>query len=345
MTRFRGSAGPAAPAGRSPEQAWPAWPPAAGIIAGTVLDVVLGDPRRGHPVAAFGRAAQAVERRVYRDSVPRGAGYAALCVLAAIAPGVVADHLTGRRPWLSLAAMGAAVWTVTGAASLTAEAERIRQALQAGDIEAARAALPGLCGRDPQRLGEKELARAVIESVAENASDAVVAPLLWGAAAGLPGLLGYRAVNTLDAMVGYRSARYANFGWASARLDDVANWAPARVTGVLACALAPVAGGRPAAAWQAMRTYGPRHPSPNAGRCEAAFAGALGVRLGGPSTYDGITDERPYLGDGRAAELTDITRAVRLCRATTAVAAAGAALAAAALAPGRGARTAGRRAR
>ena len=127
----------------------------------------------------------------------------------------------------------------------------------------------------------------MVESVAENTSDAVVAPLVWGVVAGLPGLIGYRAVNTLDAMVGYRSATWARFGWGSARLDDVANWAPARLTGVLAALLAPVAGGSPAAAWHAMRRYGGRHPSPNAGRCEAAFAGALGVRLGGTSTLRG----------------------------------------------------------
>jgi adenosylcobinamide-phosphate synthase len=279
-------------------------------------------------VAAFGNAAQALQDRMYRDSVPRGAVYAATCVLAATAPGFLARHFTRRNPWLRLAATAAAAWTVTGAASLGSEAQGIWHALQAGDLELARAALPSLCGRDPQGLDEQELVRAVIESVAENTSDAVVAPLLWGAAGGLPGLLGYRAVNTLDAMVGYRSAKYARFGRASARLDDVVNWVPARVTGLLAGALAGVAGGRPTASWQAMRSYGPCHPSPNAGRCEAAFAGALGVTLGGTNTYAGLAEERQSLGDGRAPEPADIGRAVRLCRATTAVAAIGAAAAA-----------------
>jgi adenosylcobinamide-phosphate synthase len=295
----------------------PAWPLAGGIIAGTALDAIVGDPRRGHPVAVFGRAAQALQERMYRDSVLRGAGYTAFCVLAATAPGVLAQHLTRRHPWLGLTAAAAAAWTVTGGASLASEAERIRRALEAGDLELARAALPGLCGRDPQGLSEPELVRAVIESVAENASDAVVAPLLWGAVGGLPGFLAYRAVNTLDAMVGYRSARYAKFGWASARLDDVANWVPARLTGLLAVACAPVAGGSPVAAWRAMRRYGPRHPSPNAGRCEAAFAGALGIRLGGSSAYDGVTEHRPWLGDGRAPVAADIGRAIRLSRAVT----------------------------
>jgi adenosylcobinamide-phosphate synthase len=317
------------------------WALAGGIIAGTVADAVLGDPRRGHPVAAFGRAAQALQDRVYRDSIPRGAGYATACVLAAAMPGMLAGRLTRRRPLLRLAAVGIAAWAVTGAASLMSEAERIRRALETGDVEAARAALPSLCGRDPRGLSEKELTRAVIESVAENTSDAIVAPLMWGAVAGLPGFLAYRAINTLDAMVGYRSPRYARFGWASARLDDVVNWAPARLTGLLAVALAPAAGGQAAAAWQTMRGYGARHPSPNAGQCEAAYAGALGIRLGGNSAYGGITDERPYLGDGRPPEPADIARAIRLCRATTAAAAIGAAAVAATTQAGSGSRDTG----
>jgi adenosylcobinamide-phosphate synthase len=297
-------------------------------MAGVALDALLGDPRRGHPVAAFGRAAQVLQDRMYADSVPRGAWYAACCILAAAAPGVLAMHLTRRRPWLRFAAAAAAAWTVTGGASLASEAGRIRQALAAGDLDAARAALPSLCGRDPDGLDEQDLVRAVIESVAENASDAVVAPLLWGLMGAVPGMLAYRAINTLDSMVGYRSARYAKFGWASARLDDVVNWAPARVTGLMAGLLAPAVGGRPAVSWRAMRRYGARHPSPNAGRCEAAFAGALGVRLGGTSCYGGVAEERPHLGDGRAPQPGDIASAVRLCRAVTAATATGAAAAA-----------------
>jgi adenosylcobinamide-phosphate synthase len=154
--------------------------------------------------------------------------------------------------------------------------------------------------------------------VAENTSDAIVAPLLWGALAGPPGLAGYRAANTLDAMVGHHSPRYERFGWASARLDDVVNWAPARVTALLTAASAPVVGGRPAAAWRIALDYGPRHPSPNAGWCEAAFAGALGVQLGGPLSYAGRAEHRPELGVGRPPEAADIARASRLCRSVTA---------------------------
>ena len=296
------------------------WPAAGGIVAGVVADALLGDPRRGHPVALFGQAASRLEDRLYADSRPRGAGYAAACVALAAAPALAAGRLTKGRPWLALAATAAATWTVTGARSLTGEARRIQAALDAGDLAAARAALPSLCGRDPRGLDAKEISRAVIESVAENSGDAIVAPLLWGALGGNTGLLVYRAVNTLDAMVGHRSPRLARFGTASARLDDVANWLPARLTALLTAACAPAAGGRPRRTWRQARQYGTRHPSPNAGWCEAAFAGALGVRLGGPNTYEGVTERRPELGDGPSPDPADIARAVRLSRAVTAAA-------------------------
>ncbi|MFZ5851341.1 MAG: cobalamin biosynthesis protein, partial [Actinomycetota bacterium] len=191
----------------------------------------------------------------------------------------------------------------------------VAAAVAAGDLGGARDRVPALCGRDPRALDGTGLVRATVESVAENTSDAVVAPLLWGAVAGIPGLLGYRAVNTLDAMVGHRSPRYARFGTAAAWLDDLANWVPARVTAALAVAAAPLAGGAPAGAWRAWRRDGPAHPSPNAGRCEAAYAGALGVRLGGRTAYPGRVEDRPVLGSGRAPEPGDVARALRLSRA------------------------------
>jgi adenosylcobinamide-phosphate synthase len=163
-----------------------------------------------------------------------------------------------------------------------------------------------------------ELARATVESVAENTSDAVVAPLVWGLVGGVPGLLAYRAANTLDAMVGYRNPRYEEFGWAAARLDDVLNWVPARVTGMFAVA---GAGRRAPEALRVFRRDGGRHPSPNAGRCEAAFAGALGVRLGGVNAYGGRVERRDELGDGRSPEVRDVRRAVRLSAVVTLLAA------------------------
>ena len=204
------------------------------------MDALLGDPRRGHPVAAFGRAATALEARDYADSRPRGAAHAAACILAVAVPAALLHRRTRTSPPAETAAVAATVWAVTGARSLHHEAERALAALSDHDLRSARAVLPSLCGRDPSGLDAAEIARAVIESVAENTSDAVVAPLLWGAVAGLPGLVAYRAVNTLDAMVGHRSARYLRFGWASARLDDVANWVPARVTAALTAACAPL---------------------------------------------------------------------------------------------------------
>jgi adenosylcobinamide-phosphate synthase len=304
------------------EQTSPAadWMLASGIVAGVLADALVGDPRRGHPVALFGQAATLIERSMYADSTRRGAAFTACCEALAIGPALAAARLVRQRPVAQLAWAAAVTWAVTGARSLTAEAARIQRALLAGDLQGARRLLPNLCGRDPAQLDQAGIARAVVESVAENSGDAIVAPLLWGALAGPPGLAAYRAANTLDAMVGHHSPRYERFGWASARLDDVANWGPARVTALLAAACAPVVGGRPAVTWRIATEYGPRHPSPNAGWCEAAFAGALGVGLGGPLSYSGRAEHRPELGSGRPPEPADIARASRLCRAVTAAA-------------------------
>ena len=298
----------------------PGWPLAGGIAAGVLADQVVGDPRRGHPVALFGRAAAILERGLYADAKSRGVVFTACCESLAIGPALAAARVTRHRPLAQLAWAGTVTWAVTGARSLTAEAGRVQRALLAGDLPGARRLLPNLVGRDPTGLDAAGIARAVVESVAENTSDAIVAPLRWGALAGPPGLPGYRAANTLDAMVGHHSPRYQQFGWASARLDDVVNWAPARVTALLAAACAPIVGGRPAAAWRIALDYGPRHPSPNAGWCEAAFAGALGIRLGGPLSYAGRAEHRPELGTGRPPEAADIARASRLCRSVTAAA-------------------------
>ncbi len=294
------------------------WPLAAGLAAGVALDALFGDPRRGHPVAAFGRAAAALEARDYADTRRRGAAHAAACVLAVAVPAALLHRRTRSRPPWQAAAAALAVWAVTGARSLHCEAERARLSLHRNDLASARDVLPSLCGRDPAQLSAAEMTRAVIESVAENTSDAVVAPLLWGAVAGIPGLVAYRAVNTLDAMVGHRSARYLRFGWASARLDDAANWVPARVTAALTAACAPmVTRASPVTVLRVIRRDGGRHPSPNAGRCEAAFAAALGVRLGGTNVYGGVTETRPVLGAGRVPEPDDIRRAVVLSRAVS----------------------------
>jgi adenosylcobinamide-phosphate synthase len=294
---------------------------ATGLLAGVVADAMLGDPRHGHPVALFGRWATAIEHAIYADSRARGAGFTACCVAIATVPALAGSRLARRHPAAGLIMSASCTWAVTAARSLTSEAELIRRALVDGDIDRARRRLPSLCGRDPDLLDAAGIARAVVESVAENTSDAIVAPLLWGALAGPAGLTGYRAVNTLDAMVGHRSPRYERFGWASARLDDIANWTPSRLTAILAAALAPVVAGQPTSAWRAAQRDGPRHPSPNAGWCEAAFAGALGVRLGGTLSYAGRVERRPELGTGHPPGPADIARAIRLCHAVTAGAA------------------------
>ncbi|GGJ93523.1 cobalamin biosynthesis protein CobD [Pilimelia anulata] len=294
---------------------------AAGLALGFALDALLGDPRRLHPVAGYGRAAGALERRLHRPTRRAGAGFAALAVGAPVLFGAALHAATRRRPALHALAVAAATWTVLGGRTLRREGARMAAALDAGDLAAARGRLGHLCGRDPAALDAPDLARATVESVAENTSDAVVAPLLWGAAAGLPGLLGYRAANTLDAMVGHRSPRYARFGTPAARLDDLANLVPARLTGLLTVAAAPLAAGDRAAAWRVFRRDRADHPSPNAGQCEAAMAGALGVRLGGRNVYAGRTETRPLLGDGPRPAAAHVRRAARLSGAVGAAAA------------------------
>ena len=289
---------------------------AAGLVLGQALDAVFGDPRRGHPVAAFGRAAAALERRSHADSKVRGALYAGVCVGGVVALGAVVE----RRGRARMVVTAVSTWAVLGGTSLRREGTAMAEELESGRLDAARDRLSHLCARDPAGLDAAALARATVESIAENTSDAVVAPLLWGAVAGVPGLLGYRAINTLDAMVGYRSARHANFGWAAARLDDLANWVPARLTALITVACAPLAGGSRRRSYETLRRDGAAHPSPNAGRCEAAVAGALGVRLGGANSYHGTLERRPSLGDGRPPEIADVRRAVRLSKAVTLVA-------------------------
>lgn len=290
------------------------------IAAAVALDAVLGDPRRFHPVAGFGRVAATVERALWRDRRAAGALHAALLVAGPTAGALVLDRRlagTSRACFRVLA-----LWTALGGRSLAAAGSRLAGAVERGDLAAARALLPSLVGRNPSHLGEREIVRAGVESVAENTTDAVVAPLLWFAALGAPGAVAYRAVNTLDAMVGHRSVRYRRFGWAAARLDDLATWPAAHVAATLAALLAPLVGGRP---WRAVRIAlrdGGSHPSPNAGRIEATFAGALGVRLGGTNDYGGRLEHRPALGDGPRPTARDLRRAVRLSRATGLAAAA-----------------------
>jgi adenosylcobinamide-phosphate synthase len=291
------------------------WSAAAGLALGYLADRVFGDPRRGHPVAAFGATASWLETRCYADTKRAGLLHTSALVGAAAALGAALERLTAKRSAATMIMTATATWAVLGGRSLSQEAATISAQLNDGRLTAARTQARHLVGRDTADLSTEEMARATVESVAENASDAVVAPLLWGAVAGLPGLFGYRAVNTLDAMIGHRSPRYLRFGWAAARLDDLANWVPARLAALAAASWAPLVGGSADMAIDVVRRDASRHPSPNAGVVEAAFAGALNVRLGGRNVYHGRIEDRGILGDGRTAQVADIARASRLARA------------------------------
>jgi adenosylcobinamide-phosphate synthase len=301
------------------------WTARAGpVAAGLALALVLPEPpNRAHPVAWFGTAMQRVERGRYRDDRARGVQYTVVGTALAATSGALGRALVGP------AVMNVLATTVTvGGRMLTTEAVSIAAALDAGDLAGARARLPSLVGRDPSGLSVDAVARAVVESVAENTVDAVVAPVLWGTVAGGVGALTYRAVNTMDAMVGHRSAYFEQYGWASARLDDLVNWVPARVAAALVALLRPR---QAREVWRAVRADAPHHPSPNAGVVEAAFAAALGLQLGGVNRYGDRIEERARLGRGRPPSPADISAAVRLSRQVAVVIVAG--LTAVALAP------------
>ena len=268
------------------------------VGVGILADHFAGEPPvTPHPVAAFGAAMDAFERRAYADRRSSGVVHAAA--------GVALGAGTG----IALGSTAVATYLAVAGRALRGAGEAVAAPLAAGDLPAARLLLPSLVGRDPGQLDEVEISRAVVESLAENTVDAVVAPCLWASVAGAPGALGYRAVNTLDAMVGHRNPRYRNYGWASARLDDFANWVPARVTAALVAAVRPRRAG---AVWRTVRADAPGHPSPNSGVAEAAWAAALGLRLGGSNRYGDRTEVRPQLGTGRMPVAEDIARAATL---------------------------------
>jgi adenosylcobinamide-phosphate synthase len=269
------------------------------VAGGIVADLVLGEPTiEPHPVSVFGDAMDRVERVLYRPSRPAGVVH----TLSGVGLGVAAGSLVGTT---------LATYIAVAHRALSDAGLDVAAAVNDHDLPRARALLPALVGRDPTGLDAHEICRAVVESLAENTVDAVVAPALWGVAFGARGTLGYRAVNTMDATVGYRNERYQDYGWASARLDDVANYIPARLTAALVMAVRPRRAG---SIWRAVRHDAPAHPSPNSGVAESAFAAALGLRLGGVNTYGSRIEIRSQLGTGRAPEASDIPAAVALCR-------------------------------
>ncbi len=284
------------------------------VAVALLLDALFGEPPEVlHPTVWMGRAVSAFERAALESRNPH-ARYLAGVVLAFSLPTLVfvsvrkvLDLVPMHLRWVLEAALTSTALSMRGLAGAAGAVER---ELRAGSLERARASASEMVGRDTARLPAPEVARAAVESVAENTSDGVVAPMLYGLLFGAPGALAYKAVNTLDSMVGYRTYPHAELGLASARLDDLANLAPARITALMIAAVS----GCPFRTLRIARRYGPLTASPNAGWAEAAFAGALGSRLGGPNAYGGVVREGPVLGEGRPPDQEEIQGSVRLMR-------------------------------
>ncbi|MBZ0096164.1 MAG: adenosylcobinamide-phosphate synthase CbiB [Sulfuricella sp.] len=275
-------------------------------LLAVVLDRLLGEPRRWHPLVGFGWLAQRVEARLYGASRLRGAIAAGLLVGGFALAAFLAHRSLGSWAWLLDAAL---LYLALGATSLGEHAAVVRRALDAGDLDVARRSVGRMVSRDTVDMDETAVVRATLESVLENGCDAVFGALFWFLVAGAPGVVAYRLANTLDAMWGYKTDRYRHFGWAAARLDDLLNWIPARLA-----ALTYVLLGKSVAAWRCWRSQAASWESPNAGPVMAAGAGALAVKLGGPAVYHGRPEFRPPLGEGREPAAADIGRAMALVR-------------------------------
>ncbi len=280
------------------------------VLAAAAIEAAVGYPdalhrRLPHPVAWIGALISSLEARlnrtVFGEPLRRAFGVMTLLAIVGISGG--AGGLIARLagPW-GVVAFG---WLGLAQRSLWDHVRAVAKPLSAGDLDAARLAVGRIVGRDVQRLDESGVAAAAIESLAESFCDGVVAPLFWFVVGGLPGLFVYKAVNTADSLIGHRESRWRSFGWASARFDDLLNWIPARLAGAMVSLAGP--GG-----WRVMFRDARKHASPNAGWPEAAMAGALGVRLGGPVWYDGEPSERPVLGEGGGGGAADLDRALKL---------------------------------
>jgi adenosylcobinamide-phosphate synthase len=272
------------------------------VLAAVLLDLLFGDPRwLPHPVVAIGRLIAGLEKVLRRLVTNEHIGGVVLLLLTVcITAGVAWSLVRGASLIHPAAGVGVSAllgWTCLAARSLHGESKLVADALVGGDLPEARRYLSYIVGRDTAELPEPEIWRGAVETVAENTSDGVIAPLLFLMVGGAPLALAYKAVNTLDSMVGYKNERYLRFGWASARFDDLANLVPARLTGGLIALAAPFVGLSGRNAWRVMLRDGRNHSSPNSGIPEAAAAGALGVRLGGTNIYFGKPVAKPTIGD------------------------------------------------
>nr|WP_216863095.1 adenosylcobinamide-phosphate synthase CbiB [Ralstonia sp. B265] len=295
------------------------WPLVAlAALAGVLLDRLFGEVPRWHPLVGFGRLAKPIERRMNR--APAAVSWSRLVGVAAWAIAVLplvllAGWLVGGArdvsPWLVAALDAVALYFAIGARSLHEHIAPIALALRDADVPRARALASRIVSRDLTQATDEPIARAAVESALENGSDAIFAPLFWLVVAGAPGVVLYRLANTLDAMWGYRNARFTGFGWAAARIDDVLNWIPARLTAISYALL-----GHTADALNCWRTQAPQWSSPNAGPVMAAGAGSLRVQLGGAARYEGVEEARPSLGTGETATAADIARALTLVSRT-----------------------------
>ncbi len=301
----------------SPDHVWM-------LALALAVDAIVGDPdflwrRVPHPVAAFGALIGWLDRRFNAPSstvaARRLAGVIAIVIVVALAAGVglAIEYAVGRLAdgWI-VTVIAAAV--LLAGRSLYDHVAAVASALERGSLPDARSAVGRIVGRDIDGLDRAGVSRAAIESLAESISDGVIAPAFWFLLLGLPGVLAYKAINTADSMIGHLTPRHAAFGWAAARLDDLANFIPARLSGRLIAFAAPLASGAVAAAFATMVADAPKHASPNAGWPEAAMAGGLGIVLGGPVTYDGVATQRPTFNARGRRDLSaaDIRRGLRL---------------------------------
>jgi len=294
------------------------------LLAAASLDAVAGDPRWfPHPVRGIGIVIRWCDNNIRKVSRHPSVLRAAGIVLALGLPlGVfvlsreVIALADGIVWWLGNLVSIALAWTTLAARDLWDHVQTVSEQLSRGNLPEARRAVGMIVGRDTDQLSQEQLARATIEAVAESTSDGIIAPLFYLALGGAPLALAYKAVNTLDSMIGHKNERYVDFGWASARLDDLANWIPARLSAVLIMIVGALVRGesdRIRAGWHVLRRDGSRHPSPNSGWPEAAMAGSLGIQLGGMNVYHGVPNDRPVLGRGaRPPTPADINAASRI---------------------------------